>query len=154
MKIRVIASVIALVVGVPFVAAENSSASTMQTQFRVHLNRSTKFAPNSSVQVVAWPNATVLSKLKPGERVPVVTVASARTDARGDAALVMDATNLPDTYSDGLGQLSLEVRVTSGARLADYTLPSPRGSQQSLVIDPDHGPGGNDALAFAVFDHS
>jgi len=137
MKFRRTAGVLGLVLAVPLVVVQSSSASTNQTRVHVHVARSAKFAPNSSVQIMAWPNSTVLSKLKPGDKVPVVTVASSVTDARGDSSLVMDTASLPSTYSDALGQLSLEVRVQDGANLADYTMPSLRNSTQSLVIDPD-----------------
>ena len=137
MKFRRTAGVLVLVLAVPLVVVQSSSASTTQTRVHVHMTRSAKFAPNSSVQIMAWPNSTVLSQLKPGDKVPVVTVASSVTDARGDSSLVMDTASLPSTYSDALGQLSLEVRVQDGAYLADYTMPSLRDSTQSLVIDPD-----------------
>ncbi len=137
MKGHYFAATLALVLAAPFVVAQSSAASTSQTRLNVHLNRSAKFPPNSLVQVIAWPNATALSKLKPGDSVPVVTIASSHTDEKGDSQLVMDASSLASSYLDALGQLSLEVRVQHGAYLADYTLPTARTSVQSLAVDSD-----------------
>lgn len=136
MMFRRSAWVVAFVVAIPLLTVQASSAAASQARLNLHVAPSKVFAPNSRVQIVAWPSGKAMSKLKPGDSVPVVSIANSITDSRGDASLVLDTSSLPDSFSDSDGDLSLEVRIQSGSKMIDYVATTPRSGLQSLAIDP------------------
>ena len=104
-------------------------------KLRGHVSNAGKAIPGSQVTVLAWPNAETLGKYKIGQTVPVLTVGYGRTDASGNFSFDRDTAKLGPAYSDAGGNLSLEVRVTNGATVADYTTQTPRNGDETLSID-------------------
>jgi hypothetical protein len=104
-------------------------------KLRGHVSDAGKAIPGSQVTVLAWPNAETLGKYKIGQTVPVLTVGYGRTDASGNFSFDQDTAKLGPAYSDAGGNLSLEVRVTNGATLGDYTTQTPRNGDETLSLD-------------------
>jgi hypothetical protein len=71
--------------------------------------------------LTAWPNASTLDRLRPGDAVPTLRVAVASTDAAGDYAMTPDLARLdPSTYREGDGAVSLEEQVTTRTATTTY----------------------------------
>jgi hypothetical protein len=117
------------------VTAQADAGPSHVVKLRGHVSDAGKAIPGSQVTVLAWPNAETLGKYKIGQTVPVLTVGYGRTDASGNFSFDQDTAKLGPAYSDAGGNLSLEVRVTNGATLGDYTTQTPRNGDETLSLD-------------------
>ena len=125
---------IAALIGASVTAQADAGPSHM-VKLRGHVSDAGKAIPGSQVTVLAWPNAETLGRYKIGQTVPVLTVGYGRTDASGNFSFDQDTGKLGPMYSDAGGNLSLEVRVTNGASLGDYTTQTPRNGDETLALD-------------------
>ena len=117
------------------VTAQADAGPAHLVKLRGHVSDAGKAIPGGQVTVLAWPNAETLGKYKIGQTVPVLTVGYGRTDASGNFSFDQDTAKIGPAYSEAGGNLSLEVRVTNGATLGDYTTQTPRNGDETLSLD-------------------
>jgi hypothetical protein len=88
------------------------------------------------VTLEAWPRPSELANLRPGDRVPTVTVAKAMTDDQGDFALKLTDTEVLEQFADDAGDVDLEVVVLTphGPEVAGGTVAL---DDLDSAIDPD-----------------
>lgn len=81
--------------------------------------------PLSGVRVIlyAWPDSKVLSKLRPGDRVPVKRAGSAVTTASGRYAIRVTAPNALRAVAAPNGAVNLEVIAATSAGAGSFSFP-------------------------------